>query len=147
MRVRHQAMIAAAILAAACDLGTGTSTIGISGFGGSGAATHLVFTVQPSNTVAGAAIAPAVQVAAANAAGSTDPTFVNSITVAIGANPGGGTLSGTTTVSAVAGVATFSNLTISNAGAGYTLIASTPTRTPATSAAFTVTTATPVAPR
>ena len=147
MRMRHRMIIAAAVLAAACDLGTGTSTIGVSGFGGSGAATHLVFLVQPSTTVAGAAIIPAVKVAAVSSAGSTDPTFVNSITVALGANPGSGTLSGTTTVAAVAGVATFSNLSINNAGAGYTLVASTPTRPPATSAAFTVTTATPVAPR
>ena len=146
MRARHCAIVAVAILAAACD-STGTSSIGISGFGGSGAATHLVFTVQPSNTVAGAAITPAVRVAAASSSGSTDPTFVNSVTVALGANPGGGTLSGTTTVSAVAGIATFSNLSISNAGAGYTLIASTPTRTPVTSAAFTVSTTTPVGPR
>lgn len=146
MRARHCAIVAAALLAAACD-STGISTIGISDFGGSGAATHLVFTVQPSNTVAGAVITPAVRVAAVSNSGSTDPTFVNSVTVALGANPGGGTLSGTTTISAVAGVATFSNLSISSAGVGYTLIASTPTRTPATSAAFSVTTATPVAPR
>ena len=146
MRVRHQTMIAAAILAAACDAGTGTGTRGVSGFGGSGAATQLAFTVQPSNAIAGAAITPAVRVAAVSSAGSTDPSFANSVTVTIGANPGGGTLSGTTTVSAVAGVATFSNLSISSAGAGYTLIASTATRTPVTSAAFSITTATPVAP-
>ena len=41
--------------------------------------------------------------------------------MAIGTNPGGGTLSGTTTVAAVAGVATFSNLSINKAGTGYTL--------------------------
>jgi hypothetical protein len=146
MRMRHHMIVAAAVLAAACD-STGTGNIGISGFGGSGAATHLVFTVQPSTTVAGAAIAPAIQVAAANGSGTTDPTFTNSVTVALGANPGSGTLSGTTTVQAVAGVATFSNLSINNPGAGYTLIASTPTRTSATSAAFTITAVTPAAPR
>jgi len=37
--------------------------------------------------------------------------------------PGGGTLSGTTTLSAVSGVATFSNLSIDKSGAGYTLTA------------------------
>ena len=36
---------------------------------------------------------------------------------------GGGTLSGTTTVAAVGGVATFSNLSINKAGTGYTLTA------------------------
>lgn len=146
MRVRHCAIVAATVLAAACDA-TGTGNIGISGFGGSGTATHLVFTVQPSTTLAGVAITPAVQVAAANSSGATDPTFTNSVTVALGTNPGAGTLSGTTTVQAVSGVATFSNLSINNVGAGYTLTASTPTRTSATSAAFTITAATPVAPR
>jgi hypothetical protein len=43
--------------------------------------------------------------------------------IAIGANPVGGTLSGTTTVAAVAGTATFANLSIDKAGAGYTLAA------------------------
>ena len=49
------------------------------------------------------------------------PHAIASITVAIGTNPGGGTLSGTTTVAAVSGVATFSTLSINAAGAGYTL--------------------------
>jgi hypothetical protein len=146
MRVRDYAIIAAAVLAVACD-STATSVIGISGFGGSGAATHLVFTVQPSNTVAGATIAPAVQLRAATSAGIVDTTFVNSVTVAIGANPAGATLSGTTTVPAVAGVATFSNLSINNASTGYTLTAAAPTLTSATSAAFNVTATTPVSHR
>jgi hypothetical protein len=146
MRVRHCTIVAAAVLAAACDA-TGTGNIGISGVGGSGAATHLVFTVQPSTTHAGLAISPAIQVAAASSAGATDPTFTNSVTMALGTNPGGGSLSGTTTVQAVSGVATFSNLSINNAAAGYTLVASTPTRTPVSSAAFTITAPSPVAPR
>jgi hypothetical protein len=136
MRVRHHAIVAAAVLAAACD-GTGTSLLGIAG--GSGAATHLVFTVQPGNTAAGATITPALQLRAATSAGTVDTTFVNSVTVAIGANPGGATLSGTTTVPAVAGVATFSNLSINNSGTGYTLTAAAPTLTSATSATFNVT--------
>jgi hypothetical protein len=138
MRVRHQAIVAAAVLAAACD-SAGTSLIGISGLGGSGVATHLVFTVQPGNTVAGATITPAVQIRAAASAGTVDTTFVRTVTIALGANPGGATLSGTAAVPAVAGVATFSNLSINNAGTGYTLIAAAPTLTSATSATFNVT--------
>src|SRR3989441_5330451 len=72
-----------------------------------GTATQLAFTVQPSNTVAGAAITPAVQVTALDAAGNPVPGFIGSITVALGNNPGGSTLGGTTTVAAVNGVATF----------------------------------------
>jgi hypothetical protein len=138
MRVRHYTIAAAGLLAAACE-GTGTGFIGVSGFGGSGAATHLVFTVQPGSTVAGATISPAVQLTAATSAGTVDTTFVNTVSVAFGANPGGATLSGTAAVPAVAGVATFSNLSINNAGTGYTLIGAAPSLTSATSATFNVT--------
>src|SRR5947208_3925190 len=61
------------------------------------------------------------------------------ITVALGADPGGGTLAGTTSVNAVSGVATFSTLSINNAGNGYTLTASASGLTGATSASFNIT--------
>ena len=137
MRVKHLATVAALALAAACD-STGSSTIGVSGFGGTGGATHLVFTVQPTTTGAGLAIVPAVQVTAATSSGSVDPAFINSVIVSIGTNPGGGGLSGTRTVTAIAGVATFSNLSINNAGSGYTLTAAASNLGSATSVAFTV---------
>ena len=101
--------------------------------------THLVFTVQPSNTTAGGTISPAVQVAAQDDGGNTVTGFSGAITIALGNNPGGGTLSGTTTVTAVNGVATFSNLSIDQAGTGYTLVATTPGLTGATSAPFNIT--------
>ncbi len=97
----------------------------------------LAFTVQPSITVAGVAIST-VQVAVQDASGITVPTATNSITISIGTNAGGGTLSGTTTVSAVAGIATFSNLSIDKAGTGYTLVASSGSLTSATSASFNI---------
>ena len=102
-------------------------------------ATHLVFTVQPSNAVAGSAISPAVKVAAQDDAGGTVASFGNPITITLGTNPGGGTLSGTTTVTPVNGVATFSNLSIDKAGNGYTLVASATALTSAASAPFNVT--------
>jgi len=46
------------------------------------------------------------------------------VTLALGNNPGSGTLGGTTTVTVAGGVATFSNLSINNSGNGYTLTAS-----------------------
>src|SRR5439155_1112609 len=82
-----------------------------------GAATQLVFTAQPSNTAAGAAITPAVQVTAQDALGNTDPGFTANVVVTLGANPGGGTLSGTTTVAATNGVATFAGLSIDKGAA------------------------------
>ncbi|PYO16366.1 MAG: hypothetical protein DMD31_02785 [Gemmatimonadetes bacterium] len=85
------------------------------------AGTQLVFTVQPSNATAGAAIAPAVQVTAQDPQGSAVTSFTGNVTVAIGTNQHGGTLAGTKQVAAVAGVATFSDLSIDRAGGGYTL--------------------------
>ena len=51
-------------------------------------------------------------------------------------NPGDGTLTGTATVAAVNGVATFANLAITLPGAGYTLQATSPGVTSATSQPF-----------
>src|SRR6266481_2169792 len=104
-----------------------------------GTAAQLAFTVQPTNVVAGAAIAPAVQVSIEDAKGNVVTTATNMVTIAIGTNPGGGTLSGTATVAAVAGVATFSTLSIDKTGTGYTLAASSAGFTGATSTAFNVT--------
>ena len=81
---------------------------------GFGPAAKLAYIVQPSNAVAGAASAPAVQVAVQDAQGNTVTTATTSITVAIGTNPASGTLAGTTTVAAVNGIATFANLSINN---------------------------------
>ena len=68
------------------------------------------------------------------------PLAGRSVTVAIGTNPGGGTLSGTTTANTDAsGVATFAGLSIDKSGAGYTLGATSSGLTSATSTTFTVT--------
>ena len=108
------------------------------GGGGGGGASKLAFTVQPTNAVAGATTAPAVQVAVQDAQGNAMTTATNSITVAIGTNPANGTLSGTTTVNAIGGVATFSSLSVSSVGTGYTLTAAATGLTGATSNTFTV---------
>jgi len=102
-----------------------------------GSATQLVFSVQPSTTTAGAAITPAVQVTALDANDNTATGFSGDVTVAIGTNAGGGTLSGARTHAAVSGVATFSGLSIDKAGTGYTLTATGAGS--ATSAAFNIT--------
>ncbi|HYU00563.1 MAG TPA: hypothetical protein VEK85_09300, partial [Gemmatimonadales bacterium] len=104
-----------------------------------GAASQFVFTAQPTNTTAGAAITPAVRVMALDAQGNPATGFAGNVTVALGSNPSGGTLSGTTTVAAVSGVATFASLSIAKVGTGYTLTAAAAGLTTATSAAFNVT--------
>ena len=104
-----------------------------------GAARQLAFAAAPTSATAGAALNPAVQVAARDSIGNVATAFTGNVTVALGANPGGGSLGGTLTQQAVAGVATFNNLTINRTGAGYTLTASATNLTDATSAPITVT--------
>lgn len=111
-----------------------------------GPATTLVFTGQPTDAVAGARIDSAtggVKVTATDAHGFTATSFTGNVTVAIGANPGGGTLGGTRTVAAIAGIATFTTLNIDKAGVGYTLTAAATGLTGATSNTFNITTAGP----
>src|SRR5436853_2958683 len=104
-----------------------------------GAATHLVFSVQPVTTAAGATITPAVQVTARDERENTATGFTGTVTVTLAANPTGGTLSGTTVVAASAGIAAFSGLAINKAGTGYTLSATAAGQTGATSTAFDIT--------
>jgi hypothetical protein len=102
-------------------------------------ATKLAFIVQPGTTIAGAAIQPTLQVAIQDEFGNTVTTATTLVTVVIGANPGGGTLAGTASRSAVNGVATFSDLAINRAGSGYTFVAVAGTLTTATSTGFDIT--------
>jgi hypothetical protein len=101
-------------------------------------ATQLAFGVQPTHTTAGSPISPAVQLRALDASGNLATSFNGTITIALGANPTGTTLSGTTTVSAVNGVATFANLSLTKVGTGYSLTASASGLTGATSASFSI---------
>ena len=84
------------------------------------AANQLVFTVQPTSTPRALTIAPPIQVAVRDATGNPT-TSTAPVQVQILNNPGGGVLTGTTTVAAVNGVATFGNLAITLPGVGYTL--------------------------
>src|SRR5205814_1988537 len=102
-----------------------------------GGATQLVFNVQPTTTTAGAAIKTGSASTSEDARGNTASGVKGNITVAIGTNPSTGTLSGTKTVAAVAGVATFPGLSIDKVGTGYTLTATGAGST--TSAAFNIT--------
>ncbi len=64
--------------------------------------------------------------------------------MAIGANPGGAALGGTTTVTPVAGIAQFSGLALSKVGVGYTLKVSSGNLTAATANPFNVTGVAPI---
>ena len=82
---------------------------------------QLVFAVQPSNTAAGVAIGPAVAVAVEDEFGNIVTSAAADVTVSLISNPTDSVLLGALTVPAVGGVATFTDLTIQTAGAGYTL--------------------------
>ncbi|MFP2926939.1 beta strand repeat-containing protein [Pyxidicoccus sp. 3LG] len=103
-----------------------------------GAATRLVFTVQPSRAFAGQAISPAVRVAAQDAFGNVSTGATDTVTVALGNNPSGATLGGTLSLTVTNGVASFADLSVSAPGNGYTLTASAGDLTGATSTAFDV---------
>jgi len=103
-----------------------------------GAAASVAFVAQPTAVIAGASIAPAVTVEIRDALGNRVTTSAASVTVAIGTNVGGGTLSGTLSQNAVAGLATFSNLSINRSGVGYTLAATSGVLTGPASSVFSV---------
>ncbi|HEV8409967.1 MAG TPA: Ig-like domain-containing protein, partial [Gemmatimonadaceae bacterium] len=107
--------------------------------GWTGAATQLVISQQPTNTAAGLPISPAVVVTAKDFANNVVTTYTGSVSLAIGANPGGATLSGPPSVTAVAGVAVFNSMSLNKAGTGYTLVASASGVTSATTSAFNIT--------
>ena len=125
------------ILFTACTLALGACA-GSAPTGTSSVATKLAFTVQPGTAAAGAAIAP-VQVAIQDASGNTVTSATTGVTVALGTKPSGASLSGTVTVAALNGVATFSTLSVNTVGTGYTLTAFASGLSGATSASFNVT--------
>ena len=108
-----------------------------------GAATALEFVQQPTTAAVNAAIAPPITVRVRDALGNTVTGFNGNVTLALGANPGGATLGGTTSAIVVGGLATFSTITLSTAATGYTLVASSGGLASATSAAFDISGAVP----
>ena len=104
--------------------------------------TQVVFVVQPANTLLDAVITPAVQVAVENVLGNVVTTSSAAVTLTLYPSacpaPQPQPLGGTTTVNAVNGIATFSNLTVPNV-ASYVLTATSGTLESATSNAFNIT--------
>lgn len=102
-------------------------------------AVALALLTQPTDVFENAPITPAPTVELRAAAGNPFLSEGFQVTIAIGTNPSGGVLTGTATVlTDAAGVATFSGLSVTQLGVGYTLTATSPGLTPATSGPFTV---------
>ncbi len=110
-----------------------------------GPPSQLAFITEASDGTAGGAITPAPQVAIRDASSNLVTSATNAVTVELASNPGGGTLMGTTTVSAVDGVATFSDLSVDKVGAGFTLRATSGNLQSATTASFDISPAAPAA--
>ncbi|HZZ78785.1 MAG TPA: choice-of-anchor Q domain-containing protein, partial [Gemmataceae bacterium] len=108
-----------------------------------GTATQLQVTLGAPSTV-NTMWAFEVAVAAEDSLGNVDPTYNGNVTIALADNPGGATLGGTHTVAAHNGIATFSGLTLNNAGSGYTLRMTGAGIGSVQTYPFTVTTAAPV---
>jgi hypothetical protein len=111
-----------ALVASGCPSSLAPHQVGI---GGGGGARVLAFVVEPTTAHAGAFITPAIQVAVEDTLGAVDTTFSGGVTMTLTTNGTGATLSGTTTIVLVSGIATFSDLTINNVGTGYVLTAAT----------------------
>ena len=103
-----------------------------------GAAGEVRFSVQPSEVDSAAAIVPGVEVIAVDGFGNVDAAFVGQITLVLAAGPGSANLSGTTTITAAAGVATFVDLQLDIPSGGYTLAATATALGSDTSTAFVV---------
>ncbi len=99
----------------------------------------LVFMVQPPTaTVAGAIIAPALEVAIHDAEGNLVTTATDLVTMAITGGPDGSALFGTLEVAAVDGIANLRGLSIEQPGTVYTLTAFAAGLTAATTQVFQV---------
>ncbi|MGA3066468.1 MAG: S53 family peptidase [Tepidisphaeraceae bacterium] len=102
-------------------------------------ASKLVYITGPSNSTAGDAIAPPMVVDVEDKFGNLEAGSTAAVTLAINTGPTDAVIAAgsTTTVDASGGQATFSNIVLDTAG-GYTLSATSPTLTSATSGSFTV---------
>jgi hypothetical protein len=106
-----------------------------------GSATQLIFTTQPSGGTAATAWTTQPALTVEDAGGNIVTTSAAPVTLAIGTNPGGGTLLCTANPqSAVSGVVTFAGCKINLVGNGYTLTATSSGLTTATSFGFNIAT-------
>jgi hypothetical protein len=114
--------LAALAVTAGCSSSSSSS---LSSSGGGGAPTRLAFVQGPASPVeASIPVAPTVTVAVVDAAGHVATTSTAIVSLALGANPNGATLSGTTSTAAVQGLASFPGLSVNMLGTGLTLTAS-----------------------
>jgi len=113
----------------------------ITHLGGGSTPAKLAFTVQP-NASYGAGATITVKVSIETSTGAVVTSDTSAVTLALSGGTAGATLGGTKTVNAVAGVATFSNLTVNKVGTAYVLNASDGSLSGASSTGFNITSGT-----
>jgi hypothetical protein len=101
-------------------------------------ASQLVLQQSPTSGTTGQALSPSVKVAVEDAFGNVITSNTSTVTIAVASGPGGFTAGSTTSVAAVNGVATFSNLIVNTAGT-YTLKATDGALASVTSGNITIT--------
>jgi hypothetical protein len=99
-----------------------------------GAATKAMMTTQPAGAVNGSAFTTQPVVRVTDSGDNTVTSFTGNVVASIAS--GTGTLSGTTTATAVAGVATFTNLVITGTAGNFTLTFTPASLTAVTSSSF-----------
>jgi hypothetical protein len=122
---------------------SGTATNGIAGSSGivivryvNGDATAAAITTQPTGAASGSVLATQPVIRIVDAGGKTVTNSTVNVVASIAS--GGGTLSGTTSVAAVNGVATFTNLVITGTSGNRTLTFTPTSLTAVTSNALTI---------
>ncbi len=98
-------------------------------------ATKLVFVQQPTTVTTGANISPAVTVRAQDVNGNNDVNYTANVSITA---TGASLTTSPVTVAAVAGLATFANISFTTAGNGVTLSATSGALSSATSSSFTI---------
>ena len=100
-------------------------------------ATAAAITTQPIGAASGSVLGTQPVIRIVNSAGGTVTSSTANVVASIAS--GTGTLSGTTTIAAVAGVATFTNLAITGTPGTFTLTFTPTSLTPVTSSSLTIT--------
>ncbi len=120
---------------------TGLTSITTQPFNVTLGATQLVVTTEPPQPPSSIDVGTTftMVVSAEDALGNVDTSYDAPITLTLAANPGNATLGGTLEIGATNGIATFSDLTVSQPGVGYTILAAATGLTSATTAGFDVT--------
>ena len=116
---------------------TGVSVVAFTAVANRGPASRLAFPVEPANVLTDRPFLQSIEVAVVDQYGNRAIDLTESVTVTL--DPGG-SLAGTTTVITDDGLATFTDLTIGQAGTGYILTATASGMRPARSVAFDVVT-------